>query len=43
MIESNHAAESVSRTLEYAYDDWCISQMGQVLSLMTTSLSIVGP
>ena len=32
MIESNNAAESVSRTLEYAYDDWCISQMGQVLS-----------
>lgn len=23
-IESNEEAESVSRTLEYAYDDWCI-------------------
>ena len=23
--------ESVSKTLEYAYDDWCIAQMGQML------------
>ncbi|AWO00518.1 glycosyl hydrolase family 92 [Chitinophaga alhagiae] len=23
--------ESVSRTLEYAYDDWCIAQMGKML------------
>lgn len=23
--------ESVSRTMEYAYDDWCIAQMGKIL------------
>jgi putative alpha-1,2-mannosidase len=22
--------ESVSKTLEYAYDDWCIAQMAQI-------------
>lgn len=30
-IESNEVGESVSRTLEYAYDDWCISQVGNIL------------
>lgn len=30
-IESNEYGESVSRTLEYAYDDWCIAQMGNIL------------
>jgi predicted alpha-1,2-mannosidase len=29
-IASADAAESVSRTLEYAYDDWCIAQMAQL-------------
>jgi putative alpha-1,2-mannosidase len=24
--------ESVSKTLEYAYDDWCIAQMAQILN-----------
>jgi putative alpha-1,2-mannosidase len=24
--------ESVSKTLEYAYDDWCIAQMVQILN-----------
>ncbi|MCB0623089.1 MAG: glycoside hydrolase family 92 protein, partial [Saprospiraceae bacterium] len=24
-------AESVSKTLEYAYDDWCIAQMAKAL------------
>ncbi|HAD11222.1 MAG TPA: glycosyl hydrolase family 92 [Saprospirales bacterium] len=26
-VPSNREAESVSKTLEYAFDDWCISQM----------------
>ncbi|MFN3939021.1 MAG: GH92 family glycosyl hydrolase [Chitinophagales bacterium] len=30
-IESNEEGESVSRTLEYAYNDWCIAQMGNIL------------
>ncbi|MBK8680989.1 MAG: GH92 family glycosyl hydrolase [Bacteroidetes bacterium] len=30
-IESNEEGESVSRTLEYAYDDWCIAQMGNII------------
>jgi putative alpha-1,2-mannosidase len=28
-IDDDH--ESVSKTLEYAYDDWCIAQMAQIL------------
>ena len=31
-IEREDENESVSRTLEYAYDDWCIAQMAQVLN-----------
>lgn len=30
-ITSEDAAESVSRTLEYAYDDWCIAQMAEAM------------
>ncbi|MBK8338708.1 MAG: GH92 family glycosyl hydrolase [Flavobacteriales bacterium] len=30
-ISSEDQAESVSRTLEYAYDDWCIAQMAEAL------------
>jgi putative alpha-1,2-mannosidase len=37
-VPSDREAESVSKTLEYAYDDWCISQtaksMGQTTLLM---------
>ena len=29
-IDDEH--ESISKTLEYAYDDWCIAQMAQILS-----------
>ena len=29
-IDDEH--ESVSKTLEYAYDDWCITQMAQILN-----------
>jgi predicted alpha-1,2-mannosidase len=29
-IDDEH--ESVSKTLEYAYDDWCIAQMAQILN-----------
>ncbi|MCH8903459.1 MAG: GH92 family glycosyl hydrolase [Bacteroidetes bacterium] len=30
-IPANHDGESVSKTLEYAYDDWCIAQMAEQL------------
>jgi len=30
-IPAEDEAESVSRTLEYAYDDWCIAQMASAL------------
>jgi putative alpha-1,2-mannosidase len=30
-ISSEDENESVSKTLEYAYDDWCISQMARIL------------
>ena len=31
-IESTEEPESVSKTLEYAYDDWCIAQMSLLVS-----------
>jgi len=31
-IKADEEAESVSRTLEYAYDDWCIAQMAKDLN-----------
>lgn len=31
MIESHDEGESVSKTLEYAYNDWCIGTMGALL------------
>ncbi len=31
MIETDDEGENVSRTLEYAYDDWCIAQMAKLL------------
>jgi predicted alpha-1,2-mannosidase len=31
-ISMDDEHESVSKTLEYAYDDWCISQMAQILN-----------
>ena len=30
-ISSEDCAESVSRTLEYAYDDWCIAEMARAM------------
>lgn len=30
-VPSDEFAESVSKTLEYAYDDWCIAQMAKAL------------
>jgi predicted alpha-1,2-mannosidase len=30
-ILSNEEGEAVSKTLEYAYDDWCIAQMAQMM------------
>ncbi|MCF6170718.1 MAG: GH92 family glycosyl hydrolase [Bacteroidales bacterium] len=30
-IPADKAGESVSKTLEYAYDDWCIARMAQML------------
>ena len=32
MVRSDDDAESVSKTLEYAYDDWCIAQMARALN-----------
>ena len=31
-ISMDDESESVSKTLEYAYDDWCIAQMAQILN-----------
>ena len=31
-IPADKEAESVSKTLEYAYDDWCIAQMAKILN-----------
>ncbi len=33
-IRADDDAESVSKTLEYAYDDWCIAQMAKSLNKM---------
>ena len=41
--------ESVSKTLEYAYDDWCIARMSEVMStryeawLLTTNKALASP
>ncbi|MBI4428488.1 MAG: glycoside hydrolase family 92 protein, partial [Ignavibacteriales bacterium] len=32
LIPGEHESESVSKTLEYAYDDWCIAQMALLLN-----------
>ncbi|MFM8488874.1 MAG: glycoside hydrolase domain-containing protein, partial [Bacteroidota bacterium] len=31
-VPSDEEPESVSKTLEYAYDDWCVGQMARALS-----------
>jgi len=31
-ISMDDEHESVSKTVEYAYDDWCIAQMAQILN-----------
>ena len=36
-IPADHEAESVSKTLEYAYDDWCISKMAALLNQPDTA------
>jgi putative alpha-1,2-mannosidase len=33
-IDDEH--ESVSKTVEYAYDDWCIAQMAKILGKKKT-------
>jgi len=33
-VESEKSSQSVSRTLEYAYDDWCIAMMAKELGKM---------
>jgi predicted alpha-1,2-mannosidase len=35
-LSNDKEAESVSKTLEYAYDDWCIAQMAKALGQQTT-------
>jgi putative alpha-1,2-mannosidase len=32
LVLADNETESVSRTLEYAYDDWCIAQMARMLN-----------
>ncbi len=32
LVRSDDEGESVSKTLEYAYDDWCIAQMAKALN-----------
>jgi predicted alpha-1,2-mannosidase len=34
-VPAEHFSESVSKTLEYAYDDWCIAQMAKELGSTT--------
>jgi len=36
-IPADQAAESVSRTLEYAYDDWCIARFAEALGERKTA------
>jgi predicted alpha-1,2-mannosidase len=36
-VPSNREAESVSKTLEYAFDDWCISEMARSLGKQETA------
>lgn len=36
-IASENESESVSKTLEYAYDDWCIARMAEKLGYSETS------
>ena len=33
-IPAHEESESVSKTLEYAYDDWCVAQMAKSLGKM---------
>jgi hypothetical protein len=40
-IPSEWEAESVSKTLEYAYDDWCIAQMALKLGKMDDYLNYI--
>jgi putative alpha-1,2-mannosidase len=35
LVLADHNEESVSKTLEYAYDDWCIAQMAKMLNKPT--------
>lgn len=37
-IASNEEGESVSRTLEYSYDDWCIAQMAELVHAPETDI-----
>lgn len=39
-IESNEEPESVSKTLEYSYDDWCIEQVSFINYLENRSAKI---
>jgi putative alpha-1,2-mannosidase len=32
LVSADHDKESVSKTLEYAYDDWCIAQFAKMLN-----------
>lgn len=40
-IEAGDESESVSKTLEYAYDDWCISQFANSINQKTISNTFI--
>ena len=39
-IESNEEPESVSKTLEYSYNDWCIAQMAKLNKAPTEEINL---
>ncbi|MBK9454059.1 MAG: GH92 family glycosyl hydrolase [Bacteroidetes bacterium] len=39
-IESNEEPESVSKTIEYSYNDWCIAQMGKLVEAPNNEITL---
>lgn len=39
-VSADDEHESVSKTLEYAYDDWCIAQFAKAINKKKTTMSI---
>lgn len=40
-LEVNDESESVSKSLEYAYDNWCIAQMGKRMGDRTETIQLI--